>query len=143
MHACCGLALRVAKSLCHVVCVCGVGGGGEGDRPSVVDERRGGLWVACPIHAVAPHDHGLVWWAGWLSTLDQLYDSLFREVITNVTAGLAAGPNRTFAAEVCRPLPPIPQPPLTITQTFCVCDGSRLPSFGRCGGVRPATQTGH
>ena len=37
---------------------------------------------------------------GWFQTLDELYESLFRYTVLNATAGLAANPARTYAAEI-------------------------------------------
>lgn len=37
---------------------------------------------------------------GWFSTCDELYDSLFRPALENVTLALAVSPARTFAAEI-------------------------------------------
>ena len=37
---------------------------------------------------------------GWFQTADQLYEDLFKETITNVSAALLANSNRTFLAEI-------------------------------------------
>ena len=37
---------------------------------------------------------------GWFQTADQLYEQLFKQTVTNVSAALAANPERTFLAEI-------------------------------------------
>ena len=66
--------------------------------------RQGGSWKRVVVPAsgpvtvhVCPSTHMD---PGWMQTVDQLYESLFKMTVTNVSAALVANPQRTFLAEI-------------------------------------------
>jgi hypothetical protein len=63
----------------------------DGSEWARVQPNRPVMVHVCPQAHIDP---------GWFQTVDQLFDSLFQYVISNVTTALAANQERTFAAEI-------------------------------------------